>query len=263
MMKIFCLFLVWICSLSALAENYAWADRRARNAPASVAETPQKLVAYLTNGLTDDAQKARALAAWIVYHVDRDGYRHRVLIKYANRNQEPPPPIANDTFQTRIGTPADYADLFAQLAALAGLKTATIDGYAGEHIRAFRYQGRAQAVEVLADMWGANNYTLERYRARWNAVQINDEWRLLDTYWMNRNRDMYAALNIQTEQAMQRFLQHRKRRLPGVFKDKAGKKLDDRYFLADPTFMIQTHFPLETRWQLLPVPVTWATFTDQ
>lgn len=263
MMKIFFLFLVWILSFSAGAENYALADRRAQSAPASVAETPQKLVAYLTNGLTDDTQKARALAAWIVYHVDRDGYRHRVLIKYANRNQAPPPAIADDTFQTRVGTPADYAELFAQLAALAGLKTATIEGYAGENIRAFRYQGRAQAAEVLADMWGANNYALERYRARWNAVQINGEWRLVDTYWMNRNRDMYAALNIQTDQAMLRFLQQRKRRLPGAFKAKAGKKLDDRYFLADPSFMIQTHFPLETRWQLLPVPMTWATFTAQ
>ncbi len=262
--------LVWIlttfCFLttSVSAQLYHTIDTRAKRASWQDAETPESLVAYLTQNLTTDQDKARAIAAWITFQVERDGYRHFLLVQASNDNRLATAPLSNDTFQTRIGTSYDFANLFQQLAEIAGLESVTIEGFAGRQIRAFRYQDPIyQAAETLYTYWTDKNYQLQRYQAAWNAVKINDKWELVDTYWMIANPDLYAADTVRTNLSMKSFLKRRLNRPPAIRQLTAGKKIDDAYFMAKPRFFARTHFPLESHWQLLRTPLTWASFISQ
>ena len=244
------------------AEPYGLLDSRAQNAPAF--ETESELVSYLTQGLSDDRSKARVLAAWMVYQMERDGYRRKELIKYSRQNRSAPEPIPNDPFKTRIGTPQEFASLFADLCTMAGLTVQTITGYAGDNIQTFRYQKPLfQAAEVMMNHWRDENYPLQRYQASWNAVKIDDNWELIDTYWMIANQILFAARTVSSGAAMKRLLEWRTQRLPSRQQLAQGKRINNKYFCAKPNFFIKTHFPLDSRWQLLPTPWTWSTFISQ
>ena len=258
----------FILLLSILWLSPAWAypdtlmDNRAQNAPTF--ETESELVSYLTEDLSDDRSKARVLAAWMVYQMERDGYRHKELIKYSNQNRPAPDSIPNDPFKTRIGTPQDFANLFADLCRAAGLEAQVIIGYAGDNIQAFRYQKPVfRAAEVMMNYWTNENYPLQRYQASWNAVKINDKWELIDTYWMIANQNLFAAKNVSSNRTMKRFLEKRIQRLPSRQQLSVGKRINNNYFCAKPTFFIKTHFPLDSQWQLLPLPRTWSAFISQ
>lgn len=259
------LILFLICQTgTAAAQLYGLIDNRAKTATWEQATDKQSLVQHLTQNLTSDTDKARAIAAWIAFQMQRDGYRRYVLIKASDQNRLAPEPLPNDPFITRIGTPRDFAELFQELASLAGLKAVTIDGFAGKNIRAFRYQApKYRAGETLYHFWTQTNYPLQRYQATWNAVQIDDEWRLLDTYFMIADDDLYAAKTIRTDFAMKSFLKQRLRRHPTVRTLTAAKRIDNDYFLANPRRFAKTHFPLDSQWQLLSVPLTWASFINQ
>ncbi|MCF8243739.1 MAG: hypothetical protein K9J37_02520 [Saprospiraceae bacterium] len=71
----------------------------------------------------------------------------------------------------------------------------------------------------------------------WNAVKIDGQWRLLDATW--------AAGYVNPE--VTKFTQ---RLFPG-------------YFLTDPKWFIQNHFPDDDKWQLLEQPIGKKQFPDQ
>ena len=257
---IFLFITLW--GITAFADPYTLLDNHAKSAPQF--ETESELVNYLIKDLPDDKSKARVLAAWMVYQMERDGYRRKELIKYSHQNRAAPAPVSNDPFKTRIGTPQEFATLFSDLCQIAGLEVQIIPGYAGEDIQAFRYQKPLfQAAEVIMNYWTGENYPLQRYQASWNAVKINDKWELIDTYWMIANQNLFAAKTISSQTAMERFLEKRIQRLPTRQQLAQGKRINNDYFCAKPNFFIKTHFPLDNRWQLLPTPWTWGTFTSQ
>ena len=261
-MRWFLLIGCCLISFRVQSQLYGPADVRAKNAPAF--ETEQELTRYLIEGLTDDKLKARVIAAWIVYQMQRDGYRHKELIKYSNQNRRAPEPVNNNPFQTRIGTYQDFARLFQSMGEQAGLTVTTIQGYAGENINTNQYREPAyQAGKILLNLWHGNTHSLQRYQASWNAVQIDGQWYLLDTYWMIANQNLFEAQTISSPKGMELFLQRRKNTRPAKSLLTRGKQIDNRYFLAKPRFFIQTHFPLDEQWQLLPIPWTWSTFTNQ
>lgn len=243
--------------------QYGMLDARAKQTPESVASTPDSLVNYLTKDLTDATQKARILAAWMVFHVQRDGYRRKVLMQYSQRNRQAPETLKNDVFKTRLGTPQEFASLYHQLATLAGLESVVIDGFAGNSIPSFRYEEpKYAALETVMRRYLNNtNYPLQRYQAAWNAVKIGDNWKLLDTYWMIAG-NVYTGQDIQSDRSMQRFLEKRMRRPPTRSELIQGKRINDDYFFPTPRQFIKTHFPLDSQWQLLPVPVSWSSFTN-
>lgn len=69
----------------------------------------------------------------------------------------------------------------------------------------------------------------------WNAVKLDGRWQLLDATWDAGKVD----------EATRRFV--RKAGVPS-------------YFLVDPASFATTHFPADTRWQLLERPVDFKTF---
>lgn len=251
-----CLFPFCVYALSGSA-----LDSRAKALSSLHSGTKEQLVSALTQGLTTDADKARVIASWIAYQVDRNGYEYDKLIKASNDNTLAESPLLNDVFQTRIGTPYEFAQLYAELASLAGLEAVVIEGYAGHNIPSSRYSGKLmKALEPTINRVRGGNYRLQRYRGAWNAVKINGEWKLLDTYWMVKGEKMFGRGG--SERDLVREMQKRMRNIPSASKLSRGKTIDDDYFFAKPRDFIKTHFPYEDKWQLLPTPKTWSSFTN-
>lgn len=257
--------LLLVCfSLSVKAQFYGIIDRRAKTTTWEQASDQQKLIEHLTKNLTSPKDKARVIAAWIAFQMQRDAYRQYVLVDSSEHNRPAPDPLINDPFKTRIGTSLDFARLFHSLATLAGLESVVIEGFAGSNIQSFRYQKPIyQAGETLYHIWTKKNYPLQRYQAAWNAVKINNKWELLDTYYMIADTKLYEAKTIRTDFAMKSFLKRRQNNPPSIRSLTTAKKINDDYFFAKPRFFVKTHFPLDSKWQLLPIPLTWAAFVNQ
>lgn len=260
MKKLFLFLGIFLLSNIVFAMTNDALDMRAKKMPVEQADTKEQLVAQLTKGLTKDSEKARVIAAWIAYQIDKNGYEYEQLIKASNRNRPADLALENDPFLTRIGTPFDFAKLYTELATIAGLKTIIIDGYAGKNIPASRYSGHLmQAIEPSVNRIRGGTYYLQRYESAWNAVNIDGKWQLVDTYWMSRTNKMIGR--DLTERQMIKELEKRKRKLPSASQLSANKNIDEDYFFAKPRQFIKTHFPFESKWQLLPVPTTWTSFT--
>lgn len=256
----FCLIVVSICPLVAQSQTFGYLDAKAKRTPLREAQTKEDLVRYLTKDLTTDTQKARIVAAWMAYQIQRNGFLRKQRIEASNNNRPAPEPLPNDIFKTRIGSPEQFADLYQELCTLAGLETVVIPGYAGYNIRISRYEEpKYVAFSVMLHYLVGTNYPLQRYLASWNAVRIEGEWKLVDTYWMI-DGDIYEAQDIRTERQMRTFLKRREQRIPSVTTLVRGKNIDDDFFFAKPRTFIKTHYPNDSQWQLLPVPQSWSNF---
>lgn len=260
-MKKIVLFFVWVClAVPVLAASYGSIDNRARKIPIRQAETKEQLVEQLTKGMTNDEEKARAIAAWIAYQVQRNGYEDKMLIQASNRSRAADAPMENDIFKSRIGTPREFADLYTELATLAGLQAITITGYAGRNVPARKYDNPAlQSLEPAMNRARGGNYDLQRYISAWNAVKIKGKWELVDTYWMI-NGEIKTGQE-KSERSMRSFLNKRNDKTPSLGTVTQNKSMDNNYFMAEPRQFIKTHFPNEDEWQLLPVPKKWNNFT--
>ena len=70
----------------------------------------------------------------------------------------------------------------------------------------------------------------------WNAVKLNDKWYLCDATW--------SAGRIMLKEDGPEF----------------ESDYYDGYFLADPALFVKNHYPLKTKWTLLPNPPTFEQF---
>ncbi|MDO9260615.1 MAG: transglutaminase domain-containing protein [Flavobacteriaceae bacterium] len=70
----------------------------------------------------------------------------------------------------------------------------------------------------------------------WNAVLINNKWELIDVTWASG------------------FVSVKNKSL--VF----NKLYNYKYVFAKPEYLIKTHFPIDSRWQLLDRPISINTF---
>ncbi len=254
--------ILMVVCVSAQAQNFGSLDSQARRLPTRPAQTKEQVVQQLTGKLTNPVDKARILAAWMVYQVDKNGYEYNELLRASADNTLAPPPLPNDIFKTRIGTPKEYADLYAELCRMAGLTVVVIDGYAGYNIPSSRYDGKLmKALEPTINRVLGGNYRLQRYMAAWNGVQIDGKWHLVDTYWMANPFERMVGRG-ETARGMMSLLRRRERNTPSAGSLSSGKSIDDDFFFAKPRDFVKTHFPFESKWQLLPVPKTWSSFTN-
>lgn len=257
---IYCLILLF--SSAALAMGMNTLDRKARTLPIRQAQTKEQLVEQLTGGLDSDEAKARILASWMVFQIQRNGFEYQKLIKASNVGKPADPPLPNDIFKTRIGTPQEFATLYAELSSMAGLNVTTITGYAGWRVPSNRYEKPVmQALEPALNTVNRNSAAnrLQRYAAAWNAVKIGDEWKLVDTYWMIDGE--LRTGNEMSESQFKRFLEKRMKKTPSLSTVTQSKRLNDMFFFSRPRTFIKTHFPDDDEWQLLPSPKSWSSFT--
>ena len=120
---IFCLF-----SFAAFADS-SQPLRRALTAPEKAADDVQKLTAYLTKPFKDDYDKLQVIAYWIASHIAYDGYKYNgEKINRRDINYQ------YDVLKARAGICTDFANLFKNMADIAGVKKVEIvSGYVLEN----------------------------------------------------------------------------------------------------------------------------------
>lgn len=257
---IFSSFLLVSSPIYAVTNNQL--ESYAKRLPIAQAESVETIVQNLIKPDYTDMEKARILAYFVTYQMQKNGYADKT-IKKATQKQIPANfPSNPDVLKTRIGTSFDYAQLYQQLCTVAGLESVIIDGYAGLNVQApNRNNLKLQTVKHALHQTGIlPNFDMQKYEAAWNAVRIKDKWILVDTYWMYNQDKATTARDIKTDREMERFLSKREQKQPTLSEITKGKTINNDYFDAKPRTFIKTHFPFDSQWQLLPTPVTLTSF---
>jgi len=256
MKKFLVFFLVFWCGLSAqsMAAFYGMTDIRARDTPVEVEKNIPELVAYLTKDLTTPEEKARAIAVWIAYHVDFDDYKQKRMENqdetYIAENNEMERP-----FTTRVATSYGFATLFKEMATQAGLQAAVING---------NYKGFRASSPAKGNVGASKS---QKYRSNWywNAVSDGEKWNLLDTAIAADGLNMPS--DYTSDWAYVRDMDRKEDQGEYLYLKIAGKirnnktlKDNDLWFFVKPSDMVRTHFPTDSKWQLLNPPKQASTF---
>ncbi|TMU57435.1 transglutaminase domain-containing protein [Flagellimonas algicola] len=142
----------------------------------------------------------------IIYYSERG--KERLLEKVWKKK-------VKQAFKNRRGVCFDYSMMLKQLYDLLGIESKLIPGIAKEEIK---------------DLNGETVYK----NHSWNAVKLNNKWKLMDPTW--------AAGFV--DEVKQVFV----------------RRFNDHYFDTDPKAFIKEHFPEKKRWQLLKQPITLNSF---
>ncbi|KAF6038250.1 hypothetical protein EB796_003437 [Bugula neritina] len=132
-----------------------------------------------------------------------------------------------------------------------------IKNYQGNHAHLFCALCRVACVpcEVVSGYNKSSSYQLgkqidrKKLAAQWNAVYVEQEWRLVDCFWSTvcvvggEDSDQWDVLDVNG-----RLVTDRK--ISGD--NKITHRINDFYFLPDPHSLKSTHIPRRKEWQLLP-----------
>lgn len=187
---------------------YAAIDRHALKAPAEVEESLATLARYLVKPAANDKEKARAIYRWIT---DRIAYDTDAF--FAHQSPDETPEVVLKARKAMCG---GYASLFKALCKEAGIKAVIVQGKA----KGYSY---VEGDPSTSSLHG------------WNAVQLGDEWFLVDATW--------GAGGLQDK--------------------KFVKSFHDFYFLTPPEALVLTHFPRKANCQLLEEPISEQEFNRQ
>ncbi len=247
---------------SASAVSDSQLDNLARTLPINQGQTVEDVIKNLIKPNYTDKEKARVLATFVAYQIQKNGYALLESKRASMNNREAQIVPTGDILKTRLGTAFDYAELYQQLCTAAGLKAVTINGYAGVNVR--RPNRSNPKLEIVQHALQQNgvipNYEMQQYEAAWNAVFIDNQWILVDTYWMSGRDKAFVGRDMREARDMNRFLKQRAQHQPTLAEVTRNKTIDTDFFNAKPRTFVETHYPFDSTWQLLPVPVTFSSF---
>jgi len=196
---------------------YAAIDNRVMKIQARTADS---LALKLTSVYKTEKEKARAIFRWITENIayDVEGY-HRSALIYAGLwspgvstdvaviEKDYNDKIVQKVLKERRAICDGYSRLFKTLCDNAGIKCNIITGY----IR-----------------WSSDSIGLVTARRHaWNAVFIENSWRLIDATWASGYCNNEATIFT--------------------------KSFDDFFYFTDPVQLFNDHFPDDKTWALLPV----------
>lgn len=164
------------------------------------AQSIADLTRQITAAKTTDSTKVEAIYEWLIRNVNYDNSH-----KYRREGdttlwQEP-----YNVVVLKKAVCMGYAKTFREMCRLIGVKAVVIEGKPKN----------------------ANGF-IEREGHAWNAVQLNNNWYLLDATW-----------------------------------DTNGVHSEKKYFLTDPSIFIQNHWPQDPMWQLLTAPISYNCFAHK
>jgi hypothetical protein len=151
----FLYFLTFFIGNVTFSQNEKAIDERAKNLnyPGTIAS----LVDSLTLNLSSDKEKARAIYSWIAYHIEYDF----VGLKNESKLKVDPLGVISKGKSVCQG----YANLFNELATIAGLESEVVVGWA------------KNGMDKIGKIdWESSNHA-------WNAVKIDNKWQLIDVTW--------------------------------------------------------------------------------
>jgi len=137
-------------------QQIAAIDAHVLSASPEVEADRQLLVAYLTQGLHTDAEKARAIYRWIT---DRIVYDADAFLSGRLEDMS-----VEDVMKKRKSVCFGFSNLFEKMAKDAGLEVKSISGYAKAY-------GTSQGQHF------------DKPNHAWNAIRINGSWYLVDSTW--------------------------------------------------------------------------------
>ena len=95
--------------------------------------------------------------------------------------------------------------------------------------------------------------------AEWNAVYVDGDWRLVDTFWGSRSITGRRLPDWTVVCANGDVITVEEKCSDG----KVQQDLNDFFFLTDPDMLVGTHLPDDGRWQLLPENVPEIHFLSR
>ncbi len=196
---------------TADSHDYRAIDEHVKTAPAGAISSVKKLADYLRKGAKNDREKARAVFTWMCTNMVYD------LDVLPTGKFETRPEFV---LRSRQGECSSHASLYHALATAIGLKAQLIPGFA-------RQLDFDPGFARLTKKEGGVYYISHR----WNAVQIDGRWQIVDT-----------------------SLGNPRARKQGQVKD--GGPPHAEWFLVPAGQAIYTHWPTDPKWQLLDRPLT-------
>ncbi|WP_159779706.1 transglutaminase domain-containing protein [Flavobacterium sp. 9AF] len=181
----------------------------------------------LTNSLTTEVEKFRAIYTWVCNNIENDYYAseknsnkrkkwYKDSLKLAkwdkSFNKESFEKLKNEKKTVCTG----YAYLIQEMAQFAGLKCEIINGY-----------GRTITKNIKK---------LSIPNHSWNAVYLNDKWYLCDATWSA------GFFDYETSHFLANF--------------------NTTYFLAEPNVFAKDHYPLDAKWLLTNTPIAIEDFLN-
>jgi hypothetical protein len=191
------------------AARWKSVDQHALAAPAEIEKDPATLARWLTEPFTTPQEKLRAIYRWITEHIEYD-----VKAYHEDRSSTEDPKLV---LTSHISACEGYSNLFEELALQAGIKNV-------RRINGFVKDARHQKGEAFAK----SNHA-------WNAVLIDDQWRLIDSTWGAG----YDA------------------------GDRYMKRFEPMYFLANPENLRHSHFAQIPTQRFHSRTTSLDTFRDQ
>lgn len=176
-------------------DNYVKHIRIKRNS--SIEEMAEKITAWSET----PKEQLRAIFSWIAYHIEYDTRALRL-----GKSSDAAP---LEVVQKGRAVCHGYSNLFAALSKAVNIDAYVISGFS----KGYGFEDRKK---------------LEKADHAWNAVLLNNQWKLVDATWgagYLNNRGRYVS------------------------------RMQEKYFLADPYFFVTEHLPEDPAWQLLPCPV--------
>ncbi|MCW3078817.1 transglutaminase domain-containing protein [Segetibacter sp.] len=104
--------------------EYAAIDNKVLQIPDSLTKTTEGIATYITSNFGKDAERARAIFIWVATHIEYD-IENMFAINFYEQKAEK---IAR-SLRTRKGICENYAALFNDICAKAGIKSFVIEGY--------------------------------------------------------------------------------------------------------------------------------------
>jgi len=208
----------------AFSQNYDAVDSKVDTYPKQF-----RSIEYFANRINKDFEtdldKVRAAYYWIsnnikydyedrkavIFSKDPNKYRKGGTIDLYNTDRKK---YGEKALITRKAICAGYSELLKYTLLELGVEAEVIVGYAKN--------SSGEIGKIGAD----TNHA-------WNAVKIDNEWKLIDATWSTGNEEAE----------------------PGMF------DFSDEYFLIEPRKMILNHFPKNSKWQLLKERVKKSTFS--
>ncbi|ESU24391.1 hypothetical protein FEDK69T_08380 [Flavobacterium enshiense DK69] len=196
------------------ATDFTIADNIAKLNEGEKLNNPPILSHKLTNKLSTDVEKFRAIFYWVCDNIKADDAQNTKIINnrrkfkndslaYVKWNRQYQKKALKELFINKKTTCTGYAYLIKELCFFANIECKIINGY-----------GRT------AD---GNVESLDLINHSWNAVKLGNKWYLCDAAWASGYLDS---------------------------KSNFIKEYIDGYFLADPNLFAKNHIPIEKKWFL-------------
>ena len=133
-------------------------DAYALRAPATIQSHLDSLSIYLTKPYSEETDKVRSIFTWVANNILYDNEKLNENTEEISRSKDPSQQ-ANYVLKSRSAVCEGYSNLFYELCKKSNISCEIITGFSRQ------------------------NNEISSIGHGWNAVKINNEWKLLDVTW--------------------------------------------------------------------------------